>query len=93
MSEEHLLEHVADKVATITLNRRRVERGNTRHAERPLREGRLAEDPSVGAIVLTGAGRAFCSGGDVKNMAAGKNDEEPSTSVQRPCGPAWRCLV
>jgi 2-(1,2-epoxy-1,2-dihydrophenyl)acetyl-CoA isomerase len=32
---------------------------------------RLAEDPAVGVIVLTGAGRGFCAGGDVKAMAEG----------------------
>src|SRR5262249_38383632 len=32
---------------------------------------RLADDASVGAIVLTGAGRGFCAGGDVKAMAEG----------------------
>ena len=79
MSEEHLLEHVADKVATITLNRPDALNAVTRDMLKGLCEKveRLSEDPSVGAIVLTGAGRAFCSGGDVKNMAAGKNDEEP----------------
>jgi 2-(1,2-epoxy-1,2-dihydrophenyl)acetyl-CoA isomerase len=31
---------------------------------------RLGTDASVGAIVITGAGRGFCAGGDVKTMAS-----------------------
>ena len=66
-----LLETHADGIATLTLNR--PERMNA--FSDPMIRGlidalpRLGADPAVGAIVLTGAGRAFCAGGDVKGMA------------------------
>jgi 2-(1,2-epoxy-1,2-dihydrophenyl)acetyl-CoA isomerase len=72
--EQHLIEAIADGVATLTFNR--PDRLNA--LSTPIMDGllealpRLAGEPSVGAIVLTGAGRAFCAGGDVKRMA-----EEP----------------
>jgi 2-(1,2-epoxy-1,2-dihydrophenyl)acetyl-CoA isomerase len=68
--DEELLESASDGVALLTLNR--PERLN---ALSPGMVGRLHDalvrlsgDPAVGAIVLTGAGRAFCAGGDVKAM-------------------------
>lgn len=57
-------------ILTLTMNR--PERMNALSVE--LGMGLMTEierasaDPDVGAIVLTGAGRAFCSGGDVKSM-------------------------
>ena len=72
--ERHLVEAISDGVATLTLNR--PDRLNA--LSTPIMEGllealpRLAGDPGVGVIVLTGAGRGFCAGGDVKRMA-----EEP----------------
>jgi 2-(1,2-epoxy-1,2-dihydrophenyl)acetyl-CoA isomerase len=63
---------VEDRVATLTLNR--PERLNALSdamlgaAIAHLR--RCATDPDVGAVVLTGAGRAFCAGGDVSAMRA-----------------------
>ena len=68
-----LLENVKDGVAVLTLNR--PDRLNA--MSRPMLDAliealpRLAEDPEVGVVVLTGAGRGFCAGGDVKAMAEG----------------------
>ncbi|HWN01505.1 MAG TPA: enoyl-CoA hydratase [Candidatus Dormibacteraeota bacterium] len=68
-----LLEQVKDGVAVLTLNR--PDRLNA--MSRPMLDSllealpRLAEDPEIGVVVLTGAGRGFCAGGDVKAMAEG----------------------
>src|SRR5205807_8269270 len=34
--------------------------------------GRIAEDQSVGVVVITGAGRAFCAGGDLGALGKGR---------------------
>jgi enoyl-CoA hydratase/carnithine racemase len=58
----------ATAVATITLNRPERLNALTFEVYRELRDSFRALDtePGVRAIVLTGAGRAFCSGGDVE---------------------------
>jgi 2-(1,2-epoxy-1,2-dihydrophenyl)acetyl-CoA isomerase len=72
-----LLETVEDGVATLTFNR--PERLNA--LSPTIMEGllhglpRLADDPAARVLVLTGAGRAFCAGGDVKSMAAGREQK------------------
>ena len=66
----HLLFDVREGVAVLTMNR--PERLNA--LSRPMVEGaiaaleRCADDAAVGCIVLTGAGRGFCAGGDVTAM-------------------------
>ena len=64
---QDLLEVVKDGVATLTLNR--PERLNALSGTMltAMLEAlpRLADDPDVGVVVLTGAGRGFCAGGDV----------------------------
>jgi 2-(1,2-epoxy-1,2-dihydrophenyl)acetyl-CoA isomerase len=70
---EHLLACIDDGVAIITLNRPERRNAFTTPMMAALGQTlRAAEvDPSVGCVVLTGAGGAFCAGGDVKAMAAG----------------------
>src|SRR5258705_3682312 len=71
---EDVLETVNEGVAVLTLNR--PDRLNAMAGPMldTLLEAlpRLAEDPAVGVVVLTGAGRGFCAGGDVKAMAEGR---------------------
>jgi 2-(1,2-epoxy-1,2-dihydrophenyl)acetyl-CoA isomerase len=73
MSQD-LIENIKDGVAVLTMNR--PDRLNALSG--PMLDAllealpRLAEDPNVGCVVLTGAGRGFCAGGDVKAMAEGR---------------------
>src|SRR5215468_4631620 len=71
---QDLLEAVKDRVALLTLNRPDRLNAMSRDMLDALLEAlpRLAVDPDVGVVVLTGAGRGFCAGGDVKAMAEGR---------------------
>jgi 2-(1,2-epoxy-1,2-dihydrophenyl)acetyl-CoA isomerase len=70
---DDLLAGVTDGVATLTMNRperRNAMSGAMNQAlARVLADVEVADD--VGCVVLTGAGGAFCAGGDVKGMASG----------------------
>ena len=61
-----------DGVAVFRLNRPAVFNAFTLSMVRELRAGlqEALEDPRVGSILVTGAGKAFCAGGDVEEMLA-----------------------
>jgi 2-(1,2-epoxy-1,2-dihydrophenyl)acetyl-CoA isomerase len=71
--EKPLLEELRDGVLTLTMNRPDVRNAlNIDMSWQLLASLRRAySDRAVRAVVLTGAGGAFCAGGDVKSMAAG----------------------
>jgi enoyl-CoA hydratase/carnithine racemase len=65
-----LLCRVQDGVAIITLNRPEARNALSPDLTPALRNmiRERGDDPDVGALLITGAGTAFCSGGDVKGM-------------------------
>jgi 2-(1,2-epoxy-1,2-dihydrophenyl)acetyl-CoA isomerase len=82
---------VADRIATLTFQR--PEKLNALSQEL-ISDSIVAlrawsTDPAVGAIVVTGAGRAFCAGGDVSTMAkdSGRSLEESIDGLR-----AWQEL-
>jgi 2-(1,2-epoxy-1,2-dihydrophenyl)acetyl-CoA isomerase len=68
---DHLLESFADGIATLTMNRPEARNAMSGEMMVALDAAvrRLALDPEVRCVVLTGAGNAFCAGGDVKGQA------------------------
>src|SRR5881628_849386 len=71
MNFESLILDRRDGVATITLNRPDAFNALTLGLGLELFHAALEvdEDPSVRCVVVTGAGKAFCAGGDVKDFA------------------------
>jgi 2-(1,2-epoxy-1,2-dihydrophenyl)acetyl-CoA isomerase len=69
---DHLLFEKGDGVAVLTMNRpeaRNAMSGEMNEAMRATLSS-VEVDPEIRCVVLTGAGKGFCAGGDVKGMAA-----------------------
>ncbi|HJP40561.1 MAG TPA: enoyl-CoA hydratase-related protein [Dehalococcoidia bacterium] len=73
---------LADHVATLTLNRPDVMNALNRELYAELEQGvrNCHSDPEVRCLIITGAGRAFCSGDDVKQIMLG---EQRDASTRR----------
>ena len=80
---DHLIESQKNGVATLTMNRPEARNAMSGEMMAAMHEAlpRLAADSSVRCVVLTGAGGAFCAGGDVKGFAseagASSGDSKP----------------
>jgi 2-(1,2-epoxy-1,2-dihydrophenyl)acetyl-CoA isomerase len=68
-------------LSTLTMNRPERLNGITNQMLEETHEAlqRLAADPAVRVLVLTGAGRGFCPGADLKHFSGGEPDVEIST--------------
>ena len=68
---QDLIESFENGIATLTMNRPEARNAFTREMMDGLSQAlpRLAVDPAVRLVVITGAGNAFCAGGDVKSFA------------------------
>src|SRR6266498_5434823 len=76
-----LLCEIRDRVALITLNRPEARNALSDQLTPALRRmiRQCGDDSSVGALLITGAGAAFCAGGDVKGM--GTNAAKAETPI------------
>jgi enoyl-CoA hydratase/carnithine racemase len=73
-----LLCKIRDRVALITLNRPEARNALSDRLTPALRRmiKQCGDDPKIGAVLITGAGNAFCAGGDVKGMGSHANKAE-----------------
>ena len=86
-----LLCDVRDGVAVITLNRPEARNAMSDRLTPALRTQikERGEDPNVGALLITGAGTAFCSGGDVKGMGD-RSSKKDMSAEERIADLKWR---
>src|SRR5258708_39476875 len=73
---------IRDRVAIITLNRPEARNALSDHLTPALRTmiKTCGEDPEIGPLLITGAGTAFCAGGDVKGMGADREKKKVAMS-------------
>lgn len=82
MEYQNILWEQQGAVAIITLNRPDALNALNSSHLRELNDAvaRVGYDPAVRSLVITGAGRGFCAGADVKEWDAGYETDEPSES-------------
>ena len=82
---EDILVDIADDVCTITLNRPHRLNAWTGRMSAELYDAidDANKNPSVGAIVLTGAGRGFCAGADIKDNFQARLDDSGESVAMR----------
>ncbi len=83
MSYEQILFEVDDPVAIVTLNRPEALNAWTATMASEVRDavGRAERDPHVVGIVLTGAGKGFCAGADMRGLAAASGADGGGSST------------
>jgi enoyl-CoA hydratase/carnithine racemase len=79
---DELLCAIRDRVAIITLNRPQARNSLSDRLSPALRTmiRTCGENAQIGALLITGAGTAFCSGGDVKGMGAYRDKKKAEMS-------------
>jgi enoyl-CoA hydratase/carnithine racemase len=77
-----LLCEIRERVALVTLNRPEARNALSDRLTPALRRiiKLCGDDPRVGALLISGAGNAFCAGGDVKGMAS--NATKAAVSIE-----------
>jgi enoyl-CoA hydratase/carnithine racemase len=75
---------IRDRVAIITLNRPEARNALSDHLTSALRTmiKTCGENSEIGALLITGAGSAFCAGGDVKGMGANRDKNKSAMSFE-----------
>ena len=81
---DELLCVIRERVAIITLNRPEVRNALSENLTPALRTmiRTCGENPDVGVLLLTGAGNAFCAGGNVKGMGAHRDARKVEMSFE-----------
>ena len=81
---DELLCVIRDRVAIITLNRPEVRNALSDTLTPALRTmiRTCGENPEVGVLLITGAGTAFCAGGNVKGMGANRDQKKLDMSYE-----------
>jgi enoyl-CoA hydratase/carnithine racemase len=96
MSEPVIHVEADGEVALVTLNRPQAMNALSRELRGAIAETfeRLEADPAVRVVILTGAGKAFCAGLDLKELGQGRDTvqgtvetKDPVTSIAHFSGP------